>query len=210
VKVVDVLTSEAFLQGLFLLIATAVLTGLLVPVLKARLDERRYRDQKVFESDLARQAKIIDAQAAFLDELSELLWGFLLRALALTYYAERRDAARLEEAWTQYDAEAWPFYARLGVETSKAPRLTTAEIKDELEALRDWFQAFDLELASAYETGADALASSERRQRVAEGAARVEGALTRLAHELRLAPSAHPEQASVSIRRAAAARPAAV
>jgi uncharacterized membrane-anchored protein YhcB (DUF1043 family) len=191
VKVVDVLTGEAFLQGLFLLIATAALTGLLVPVLKARLDERRYRDQKVFESELARQAKIIDAQAALLDDLSELLWGFLLRALALTYYAERRDAAKLEEAWTEYDAEAWPFYARLQVETSKAQRLTTAGIKDELERLRDWFMSFDTELTWAYETGA--LASSERRKRIDEGVARIEGALTGVAHELRLAPSAVSE-----------------
>jgi hypothetical protein len=189
VKVVDVLTGEAFLQGLLLLIATAALTGLLVPVVKARLDERRYRDQKVFESELARQAKIIDAQAAFLDELSDLVWGFLLRALALTYYAERRDAAKLEEAWMRYDAEAWPFYARLQVETSKAQRLTTAEIKDELEGLRDWFMSFDFELARAYEAGADALASSERRQRINEGVARVERALTGVAQELRLAPS---------------------
>ena len=197
----DVLTSQDFIQGVFLLIVTAALTGVLVPVIKARLDERRYRDQKVFESDLARQAKIIDAQAAVLDELSELFWGFLLRALALAYYAERRDAAereetrsqhhaKLEEAWREYDAEAWRFYSRLRLDTSKVQRLTTGEITVELEALRKWFQTFDLDVTKAHEAGADAQAYYGLRDRINEGAAEVDRTLTRIAHELRLGPGA--------------------
>ena len=39
-QVVDVLTSDSFLQGLFLLVVTAGLTGLLVPLVKARVDDR--------------------------------------------------------------------------------------------------------------------------------------------------------------------------
>lgn len=178
---------------------TAALTGLLVPVIKARLDERRYRDQKVFESELARQGKIIDAQAAILDDLSELFSGFLLRALALTYYAERRNAAQLEEtrnqynakldeAWKQYDDEAWRFYARLRVDTSKVQRLTTAQVTAELEALREWFQKFDLEVTKAHEARADAEAFYGLRDRINQGVAAVDRALTSIAHELRLGP----------------------
>lgn len=190
--VVDVLTGEPFLQGLFLLIVTAVLTGLLVPVVKARLDDRRYREQKLFESELARQAKVIDAQATLLDGLSDLLWGFLLAALGVTYYAERGDAAKLTEAWARYDAEAWVFFARLRAETSKAQRLTSHDVYEELLRLNEWFMPFDAQLtnavASGLEAGADAWTQLSRRTQ-GEGAALVDGVLTRLAQELRLTPS---------------------
>jgi hypothetical protein len=196
----DALTSQDFVRGVFLLVVTAALTGLLVPLVKARLDERRYRDQKVFESGLLRQAKTIDAQAASLDALSELFWGFLLRALALAWYEERRDAAqleetrrqyeaKLEEAWTEYDAESWPFYARLRVETSKAQRLTSGEVQADLRALLEWFQSFDVEVTKAHEAVHDH-AFTRLRLQIHHGAAEVDQALTRIANELRLGPSA--------------------
>ncbi len=160
--------------------------------MKARLDDRRYREQKLFESELARQAKVIDAQATLLDGLSDLLWGFLLAALGVTYYAERGDQAKLTEAWARYDAEAWAFFARLRAETSKAQRLTSHDVYEELLLLNEWFKPFDAQLtdavASGLGTGADAWTQLSRRS-LGEGPALVDGVLTRLAQELRLTPS---------------------
>lgn len=55
--------SQDFIEKALLLLITAALTGFLIPYILKIIDERR-----------ARQAKIIEAQSMFLDEISRLLW----------------------------------------------------------------------------------------------------------------------------------------
>ena len=145
--IVDVLTGTEFLQGLFLLVVTAGLTGLLVPVIKGRLDDRKYRDQKVFESELSRQEKVIDAQAALLKDASEVMWSFYLLSLKVTWYAASGNAERFDAAWQEWDEESWLLFGRLRAEISKARRLTSPTIHAELLNVHDiWFRRFSLEL----------------------------------------------------------------
>ena len=62
-----------FVQNVVLLLLTALLTGLLVPYVLNIADDRKSPRQKEREAALARQAKIIDAQSAFLDDPSRQL-----------------------------------------------------------------------------------------------------------------------------------------
>lgn len=195
----NVLTSESFVQNLLLLLATAALTGLLVPLIKGRIDDRKYREQKIFESELARQSKVIEAQAKFLDDLSGLLWGFLLLSLEVTYYAERGDWEKFRAATEKYDAEGWEYFVKIRAEISKAHRLTSPRLRDALlRVYTDWFMSFDNELMRAVRdatesgtTVGDSRAWSALHQRIsADGGRQVEDVLTALAEELHLTESA--------------------
>jgi hypothetical protein len=194
VQVIDVLTSDSFLQALFLLVVTAGLTGLLVPLVKARVDDRKFREQKIFESDLARQGKVIDAQAALLESLSDLLWSFLLLSIGVTYYAMQGDKAKLKAAWATYDTEAWSYFGKLRAEISQARRLTSPELHAELLSVYEqWFMGFDLDLTQAVKGGSDVSADAWRELHFRvyrEGTTVIDDVLTRLAEELRLVEGA--------------------
>jgi hypothetical protein len=189
VTIVDVLTSTEFLQGLFLLVVTAVLTGLLVPVIKGRLDDRKYRDQKVFESELSRQEKVIDAQAALLKDASEAMWSFYLLSLKVTWYAASGNEERFDAAWQEWDEESWLLFGRLRAEISKARRLTSPAVHAELLNVHDtWFRRFSLELEGMVRrrdigTG-ESVDFHNRTYR--ENTKLIDDVLTRLAEELRL------------------------
>jgi hypothetical protein len=107
-----------FSQSVALLVLTAVLTGLLVPVVKGLIDDRklkmqkafddeRLRSQKEFEADLARQASVIDAQVQLLDELAEVLWGYQKLLLKVTYYAVTGNREKHDAAFNAYDDQSW-------------------------------------------------------------------------------------------------------
>jgi uncharacterized membrane-anchored protein YhcB (DUF1043 family) len=59
---------EWLAHPLVILAVTARLTGLLVPLVKATMDDRKLRNQKRFDAELSRQAKVIDSQAELLSE----------------------------------------------------------------------------------------------------------------------------------------------
>lgn len=187
--IVDVLTSREFLQGLFLLVVTAGLTGLLIPVIKGRLDDRKYRDQKVFESELSRQEKVIDAQAALLKDASEVMWSFYLLSLKVTWYAASGNEKRFDAAWQEWDEESWLLFGRLRAEISNARRLTSPTIHAELLNVHDfWFRRFSLELEEMVRqrnlgTG-ESMDFHNRTYR--ENTRLIDDALTHLAEELRL------------------------
>jgi len=75
-------------NGLILLLATALVSGLLAPWVVDRIQTRNQRRLKVFESDLTRQSRIIDEQGAMIQRLSGLLWEFQLSLIAPLYYGQ--------------------------------------------------------------------------------------------------------------------------
>lgn len=82
----EVLRAPAFLEKLVLLLITAALTGVLVPVVSGWLSEARFREQKVFEAELQRQRDIVSAQSDLLKRLSALLWEFQLMNIDVSFY----------------------------------------------------------------------------------------------------------------------------
>jgi hypothetical protein len=138
--------SQNFLEGLLLLISTAALSGFLVPyVLKqvdARklkeqkaIDERKNFEQKLFEADLARQSKVVEAQAQLLEILAKQLWEFQLLAIAVSYYKFHHDEVKYENALKEYDEKAWVYFGTIRTEISKALYLTSRETYYELLGL---------------------------------------------------------------------------
>jgi hypothetical protein len=143
-----------FGQNILLLLLTALLTGLLVPIVKGfvddrklekqkRFDDERLRSQKRFEADIARQAKVIDAQAQLLDELAEVLWGYQKLLLRITYYAVIGDPDKHRVAFIEYDDHSWDLLGSLLALISKTRRLASADIQDRLERL---YQSFVIEV----------------------------------------------------------------
>jgi hypothetical protein len=109
------LTPE-FFQNVILLVLTVAFTGLLAPYILKKVDERksrellrldevRHREQKLFEAELVRQSKIIDAQALLLDALSNLVWKFQLNIIDVSYYQLNAPGLRAQ-AIKRYEESA--------------------------------------------------------------------------------------------------------
>jgi hypothetical protein len=137
------------LDNLILLAAAALVTGLLVPFVSARMNERRAIQQRQAAEDLARDSKFIEAQAAFLDGLSADLWRFAGKILAVSYYATA-SPQQFPEAWRVYDESSFDELFALRAHVSRAQRLVSAEAKRQLAELHIWlFGTVDPRLTTA-------------------------------------------------------------
>jgi hypothetical protein len=133
-----------------LLIVTALLTGLIVPVVKAQMDHRKLQQQKLFEAEIARQGKIIDAQVQLLENLVRMLWEFQLFALAVSYYKFHGEAGKYDAALAEYDDKAWQYFGTIRAEISKARRLVSPPTYETLlKFYTDSLINLDTELMSA-------------------------------------------------------------
>jgi hypothetical protein len=133
-------------ESIILLVITAGLTGLLIPLVKElidrgrlakqnRFEDERLKAQKRFEADLARQTKIIDAQADLVDNLAGTLWAFEKLILRVTYYGAAGDFEKFRSAFTKFDDEAWDLLAQVLAANSKARRLASPEAQNRLVKL---------------------------------------------------------------------------
>ncbi len=186
--ILQAITDQTFVRTVLILLLTAVLTGLLVPYVKARMDDRKLKDQKRFEADLARQSKVIESQVLLLDRLAELLWGFQFSCLEVSYYGMTSNQARFEAAMKKYDRQAWDYFLRIGTETGKALRLVTSNSHAKLKDFYDsWMINTDNSIARLYAKPATEDEWEQHHHAIfVEGAARINDVLGQLAHELRL------------------------
>ena len=125
------------LDNLILLAAAALITGLLVPFVSARMNDRRVIQQRQAEEDLARDSKFIDAQAAFLDALSVDLWRLAGKMLAVSYYAIG-SPQQFSEAWRAYDESSFDELFALRAHVSRAQRLLSEQAEQQLAELHRW------------------------------------------------------------------------
>jgi hypothetical protein len=88
-------------QGLILLAATALASGLLAPYIVNRIQVANQQRLKIHEADLARQAKVIEQQEALIQRLSSLLWEFQVAIIAPLYYGQ--PAFRLQQSTNEQD-----------------------------------------------------------------------------------------------------------
>ena len=126
--------SADFVEKLVLLFLTAGLTGFLVPLLFRRIDERKHRQQKLYEADLARQAKIIDAQVKLIEDLAELVWDYQLLLATVPYYRQFEGRDLYPPALEAYEKNAIPLLGRIRAEISKSLRLTLPATYERLKA----------------------------------------------------------------------------
>jgi hypothetical protein len=128
--------SKTFVESAVLLLLTAILTGVLVPLLFRRRDEQKYREQKIFEAELSRQSKIIEAQVKLLEDLSSLLWEYQLLLIEVPYYHQFPERKELyANALKNYEANSGRLLSKIRAEISKALRLTPYPVYQELKGL---------------------------------------------------------------------------
>lgn len=89
----------------------------------ARIASDRSREQLVFQTDLARQDKIIEAQAAFYDRFADILWEFQLLHINVSFRRLLAADAKYQAAVDSYTAKSAELLGRIRAEISKGGRL---------------------------------------------------------------------------------------
>lgn len=130
--------NQAFLEKIVLLVLTALITGFGIPYVLKRVEERKLREQKKFEADLARQGKIIEAQSKLLDDLSQLLWKWRYLAKKVLYYGAQENTERYDLARRQYDESVWDILNEFRAEISRSRRLVSEHAYERLDSLYNY------------------------------------------------------------------------
>lgn len=107
----NTLGNARFQEKFAVLLCTAVLTGVLVPLVKNHMDRTLFEQQTLFEVNLAQQAELVQARTQFLKELVDPLWQFQLLALQVSYDANDKD--KLAAAIEKYDEGSWEHLKRI-------------------------------------------------------------------------------------------------
>jgi len=110
-SILEVLKTTSFLEKALLLLLGAVLTGIIVPIVKYRMDENRFRQQKTFEAEVARQAEIVRARVQFLRDFVDPVWQFQLLALQVTFDIDSEE--KLKAVYANYDDNSWQHLKRI-------------------------------------------------------------------------------------------------
>jgi hypothetical protein len=143
---------QKFVQNLVLLGITALLTGLVVPYVLRVVDYRKTIQQKQREAELARQAKLIDAQAKLLDDLTSLLWRWRYISMKVTYYGSSGIEEQYEAAWREYDESIWEVLSAVRNEVSRSRHLVSEACYSALRSIyEDEMVRLDRELGGARE-----------------------------------------------------------
>lgn len=126
---------QGFLESIITLALTAATTGFLIPYIFKRIDERKLREQKRYEAEIARQAKIIESQVQLLENMAQLLWEYQLAAIAPSYYDPVAQQDLYALAVKQYQEKTGSLFSKIRAEISKALRLTSSGTYEELKNL---------------------------------------------------------------------------
>jgi len=138
---------ESFIQKVLLLVITAVLTGVLIPIVNTNVSEERSRRAELDAALVARQTSIIHSQEEYLHDLEQTLFEFNMRAAAVPWYrCEQIDDAKYAEARQAYDKEVWNFFAKMLVLMSKGRRLTSDKGFVALKAHQKSWEQLDQDL----------------------------------------------------------------
>lgn len=180
---------QAFLEKIILLVLTALLTGFGIPFVLKRVEERKLREQKKFEADLARQGKIIEAQSKLLDDLSQLLWKWRYLAKKVVYYGAQENTERYDLARKQYDESVWDILNEFRAEISRSRRLVSERAYERLDSLYHYVvHDIDVKISDIIRTEElDIKKSREMAERFsAEVSKKLDDAIDDLASELKL------------------------
>src|SRR5262249_13958543 len=119
--------SQEFLEKVVILLLTALLTGLVAPYVLKRIDDAKSVQQKILEADLARQAKVIEAQSKFLDDITETLWNWRYLSMKVAYYGMGDQGPSYAAARKGYDLQIWEVLKRLRNQINKSCTLASED-----------------------------------------------------------------------------------
>jgi hypothetical protein len=175
----------SFNQNVALIVITAGLTGLLVPTVKAFMDQRHFRRQKDYETELARETAVLDAQVKLLEDLSDVLWEYVLSLIAVSYYKCNGNEQRFGKALDAYEEMSGSRLGRMQAEFSKARRLVSPDRWRELQDLYGTFLKLDLRIGELRSSD-DASAWSSQHHAAFGVQGQISDVLAHVASELQL------------------------
>jgi RNAse (barnase) inhibitor barstar len=129
---------DPFVEKIILLLLAALVSGFGIPYVLKIIEQRKLREQKKFEADLARQAKIIESQSKLLDDLSQLLWKWRYLAKKVVYYGAQENTERYNVARKQYEEYIWDILNEFRTEISKSRRLVSEHAYEKLDSLYNY------------------------------------------------------------------------
>jgi hypothetical protein len=181
------LDDPAFLRKLLLLVAAAILTGLMVPWVKSRLDNAAAARKQILEAELSRQAEFLKGQIDLLTTFSDAVWAFLFDAFQVSYAEAWEDADIQDAAWNVYSPSSWTHLRGIRAIISKSKRLVRDECHRRLLETYAWLVDYDDQLAAFNVGQREKHEWQEFHQRYfQEAAERIDDAISGLATELRL------------------------
>ena len=125
-----------FLEKVSLLVVGAALTGIIVPVVKFRMDQTRFEQQKIFEAGLAREAELVRREAQFLRDLVNPVWQFQLLALQISYDSHSEE--KYQAALASYDEQTWQHLKKIRALVGGARWFTSDLCIQGPDGIRGW------------------------------------------------------------------------
>ncbi|MEE9130490.1 MAG: hypothetical protein V3T84_10775 [Phycisphaerales bacterium] len=129
--------NESFPQNALLLVLGGVLTGILVPYIKARIDHRNFQERRLFEAQLARQRDVIEAQTNFLNAFSDHIWEYHKISQRVSYAKLSGDEEAYKQATEVYKESMWDLLQKVRSAIG-ASRWFTSDAAH--LALRKWYE----------------------------------------------------------------------
>jgi hypothetical protein len=135
VSIRKALTSEAFIEKVAILLLTALLTGLLTPLIITYFNARALEQQKELEARKARDNSILQAQAKLLDDAADVILTYETLALDVSWYKYLQGANEElhRKAFERYSERIPDLVARWRSLISRSKTLASPAISDKLD-----------------------------------------------------------------------------
>ncbi len=165
--IIGTLSSASFLEKALLLVIGVILTGMLVPLVKARMDQTTFEKQKLFEAVLARQTDVIKAQTQFLTEFSKYIWEYHKISQRVSYCRLSGEAEAYRKALAAYQDSLWESLHQIRTCIGAARWFASDAAHQALTSwYEDWFVGLELRLRELIEKKAKDKEWSEHHTRV--------------------------------------------
>ncbi|MFO0699261.1 MAG: hypothetical protein U0236_08535 [Nitrospira sp.] len=136
--------TAAFWEKIVLLVVTALVSGIVIPLILKQADESR-----------ARRAAIVAAQEQLYREASETMLTLQTLALDVSWYgtSQAKDEDNQRRAYSRYSDRVVELVARWRVQIARAKSLTSPDIANKLaQMLHTFFKVQDTPMVHAWKT----------------------------------------------------------
>lgn len=143
----EMVSSTDFIEKSLLLLLTALLTGILVPYINAKINDRKLRNQKLFEAEIISQNKLIESQNDLLIQLEMLAHQFHQLIVSVAWYkVGEPNEERYNTNRNEYEKHYWQFDTEMRTAIGKAHRLVSAQAHKQLEDFYEYIELLDIQL----------------------------------------------------------------
>nr|WP_314863569.1 hypothetical protein [uncultured Undibacterium sp.] len=124
---------ERLVLALAPVLVTALLAGLIAPLILKIVEAQKAESLKRLEAALSRQTKVIEAQSTLLDELTRAIWGWRYLIMRVTYAGSSGSQDSLNAAWNDYSDKVWDSLHDIRVQITRSRRLVSQTAYESLQ-----------------------------------------------------------------------------